>query len=60
MIIFGLSHPSLTIPAFLAKLEERRILALATSGGIRFVTHKDIDDDDIDRAYSAFQDILTR
>jgi threonine aldolase len=60
MIIFGLSHPSLTIPAFLAKLEERRILALATSGGIRFVTHKDIDDDDIDRAYSAFQDILTK
>jgi threonine aldolase len=59
MIIFDLSHPSLTIPDFLAKLEERRILALATTGRIRFVTHKDIDDDDIERAFSAFQDILT-
>jgi threonine aldolase len=60
MIIFDLSHPSLTILDFLAKLEERKILALDTKGGIRFVTHKDIDDDDIDRAYSAFQDILTK
>ncbi|GAH54179.1 unnamed protein product, partial [marine sediment metagenome] len=59
MIIFDFSHPSLTILDFLTKLEERRILALATTGRIRFVTHKDIDDDDIDRAYSAFQDILT-
>ena len=40
-------------------MKERKVLALATTGGIRFVVHKDIDDEDIDRAISAFRDILT-
>ena len=58
MIIFDFRHPDLTIPEFLKKLEEKKVLALATRGGIRFVTHKDIDDGDIERAISAFQNIL--
>ena len=36
----------------------RKVLALATTGGIRFVVHKDIDDEDVDRAISAFRDLL--
>jgi threonine aldolase len=58
ILIFGFNHPSLSIPEFLAKLKEHAILALATTGGIRFVTHKDVDDDDIDRAIQAFRKIL--
>jgi threonine aldolase len=59
IVIFGFDHPSLSIPEFLAKLKEHAILALATTGGIRFVTHKDVDDEDIDRAIQAFGKILT-
>jgi len=58
IIIFDLNHPRLTIPEFLDELKKRRVLALPTRGGIRFVTHKDIDDRDIDRAISAFAEIL--
>jgi len=59
IIIFGFNHPKISIPEFLAKLKEEGILALATSGGrVRFVTHKDIDDKDIDKALSAFHNIL--
>ncbi|MGB7297150.1 MAG: beta-eliminating lyase-related protein, partial [Candidatus Aminicenantales bacterium] len=59
IIIFGFSHPRLSVPEFLSKLGKRRVLALATSAGIRFVTHKDIDDEDIDRAIAAFKEILS-
>jgi threonine aldolase len=58
IVIFGFNHPGLSIPEFLAKLKENDILALATTGGIRFVTHKDVDDGDIDRAILAFKKIL--
>ncbi len=58
IVIFGFAHPKLTIPEFLSRLRERKVLALATTGGIRFVTHKDIDDEDIDRAFAAFSEIL--
>ncbi len=58
IIIFGFDHPRMTIPEFLAALSERRVLALATTGGIRFVTHKDIDDEDVDRAIAACREIL--
>jgi threonine aldolase len=59
IIIFGFNHPKISIPEFLAKLKEEGILALETSGGrVRFVTHKDIDDNDIDKAISAFRKIL--
>jgi len=58
IVIFGFNHPRLTIPEFLAELKKRGVLALPTTGGIRFVTHKDIDDNDIERAVSAFEEIL--
>jgi threonine aldolase len=59
IIIIGFNHPKISIPEFLAKLKEEGILALETSGGrVRFVTHKDIDDNDIDKAISAFRKIL--
>jgi threonine aldolase len=58
IIIFGLYHPRVSIPDFIAELGKRRVLALALSGGVRLVTHKDIDDEDVDRAIGAFQEIL--
>ncbi|MCX7974520.1 MAG: aminotransferase class I/II-fold pyridoxal phosphate-dependent enzyme [Candidatus Aminicenantes bacterium] len=58
IIIFGLNHPRWPIPSFLEELKRRRILALPVTGGIRFVTHKDIDDDDVDRTIAAFQELL--
>jgi threonine aldolase len=59
IVIFGFNHPRISIPEFLEKLKERGILTLATTGGrIRFVTHNDIDDKDIEKAISAFNEIL--
>jgi threonine aldolase len=60
IIIFGFEHPRLTIPAFLGELKARGILALAAPGGagIRMVTHKDVDDEDVDRAAAAFRALL--
>lgn len=59
IIIFGFDHPKYSIPEFLSKLREEKVLALATRGGIRFVCHKDVDDDDVDRAVAAFQKLLS-
>ena len=59
ILIFGFEHSKLSIPEFLARLKEHKILALATTGGIRFVTHKDIDDADVEKAMEAFKKILT-
>jgi threonine aldolase len=58
IILIGFDHPRLTIAQFLAALEKRGILALAVFGGIRFVTHKDVDDADVDRAIEAARGIL--
>jgi len=58
IIIFGFNHNRWSIPEFLSRMKERKVLALATTGGIRFVVHKDIDDEDIDRVIKAFQEIL--
>jgi threonine aldolase len=60
IIIFGFDHPAITVPAMLEKMKDMGILALAVSGGIRMVTHKDVGDADIDRAIKAFGDILGR
>lgn len=60
IIIFGFKHPQLSISDFLIELKKRDVLALATRGGIRFVTHKDIDDSDIEKAIAAFHDILNK
>jgi len=60
IVIFGFDHPRHTVPAFLEKLKEDKVLALATPGGnIRFVTHKDVGDEDVERAVGAFRRILT-
>jgi threonine aldolase len=59
ILIFGFSHPRTSAAQFLAELGKRKVWALATAGGIRFVTHKDIDDEDVDRASLAFKEILT-
>jgi threonine aldolase len=60
ILIFGFEHPKLTVAAFLGELRERGILALAAPGGIgiRMVTHKDVGDEDVERAASAFRAIL--
>jgi threonine aldolase len=55
IVIFGFDHPKFSIPEFLAKLKENGVLALATTGGIRFVTHKDVGDEDVARAIKVFQ-----
>jgi len=58
IIIFGFAHPKFSIAQFLAALKEKGILALSIAGGIRFVTHKDVDDEDVVRAVAAFRSIL--
>jgi len=60
IIIFGFDHPTITVPVLLEKMKEKGILALAVSGGIRMVTHKDVGDEDVDRAIRAFKDILAK
>ncbi len=59
IIIFGLSHPRLSVADLITELRKRRVLALAPFGGIRLVTHKDIDDEDVDRAIAAFKELLS-
>lgn len=58
IVIFGFSHPRMSVPELLSVLARRKVLALATSGGVRFVTHKDIDDEDVDRAIGVMAEIL--
>jgi threonine aldolase len=59
IIIFGLAHPRVSIGGFLAELGKRKVMALAPFGGVRMVTHKDIDDEDVDRAIVACREILS-
>ncbi len=58
IVIFGFKHPKLSVPEMLERMKAKGILALAVSGGIRMVTHKDVGDADVDRAIRAFQEIL--
>ncbi len=58
IIIFGLEHPRYSVPAFLDELKKKGVWAMATKGGIRFVTHKDVGDEDVERAIAAFRAIL--
>ena len=59
IVIFDFNHPKLSIPEFLEELRKKEILALATTGGIRFVMHKDVNDEAVDKAIEAFREILT-
>jgi len=58
IVIFGFEHPKLTCATLLDRMKEKGILALALSGGIRMVTHKDVGDADVERAIKAFREIL--
>jgi threonine aldolase len=58
IVIFGFEHPTLPVAALLEKMKEKGILALAVSGGVRMVTHKDVGDEDVERAVKAFREIL--
>jgi threonine aldolase len=58
IIFMDFDHPRLSVTAFLGKLREKGVLALSLPGGIRFVTHKDVGDEDVDRAVTAFREIL--
>ncbi len=59
IVIFGFDHPTISASALLEKMRERGVLALAIFGGIRMVTHKDVGDEDVDRAVRAFRDFLS-
>jgi threonine aldolase len=59
IIIFKFDHDQLSADEFIAKLKEKNVLALVTPAkDIRFVTHKDIDDEDVERAIAAIREIL--
>jgi threonine aldolase len=58
IIIFDFKHPRITIFEFLQKMKDMGILALSLTGGIRMVTHKDVNDEDVARAIAAFRAIL--
>jgi threonine aldolase len=59
IIIFKFDHPELTADEFITNLKEKNVLALVTPAkDIRFVTHKDVDDEDVDRAIAAIREIL--
>ena len=58
IVIFGFDHPTISVPAMVERMREKGILALAIFGGIRMVTHKDVGDEDVERAVKAFREIL--
>ncbi len=58
IIIFGVEHPHLSAADLLEKLEQKGILALSVPQGIRFVTNRGIDDEDIERTITAFTNIF--
>jgi threonine aldolase len=58
IVIFGLEHPAISVTDMLGRMKGKGILALAVSGGIRMVTHKDVGDADVERAVRAFREIL--
>ena len=60
IFIFGFEHPRYTVPAFVAELGRKGIgvLSAPSGAGIRMVTHKDVDDEDVAAAIAAFRAIL--
>jgi len=58
IVIFGFEHTDLSVPDFLEKLRQKGILGLPVPQGIRLVANKEIDDKDVERAITAFQEIL--
>ena len=60
IVIFGFEHPRFSVPAFVEALKGRGVLCLAAPGGagIRFVTHKDVGDADVEKAVETFRSLL--
>jgi len=58
IIIFGFNHPRISYEVFLVKLKENWIVTMTLQFGIRLVTHKDINDEDIEKTISVFKRIL--
>ncbi len=58
IVILGFSHRRVSIPQLLEELQKRQVLALSVGGGIRMVTHKDVGENDVERALDAFREIL--
>jgi threonine aldolase len=59
IVIFELQHPRLAAGQLVAALEQQGIRSLTTSPtAVRFVTHKDVDDSDIERAIDALGALL--
>ena len=58
IIFLKFNHPKISLQEFLNRLKEKGILALGLAGRIRLVTHKDIDDEDVEKAINAFKEIL--
>jgi threonine aldolase len=59
IILFKFDHPKMSADEFIAKLKEKNVLALVTPAkDIRFVTHKDVDDEDVERAIAEIREIL--
>jgi threonine aldolase len=58
ILVFTFRHSRLSPAQFLDELKKRGVLALSVLGGMRLVTHKDVDDADVDRAIVAFREIL--
>jgi threonine aldolase len=59
IVIFGLNHPKLSAEQLVSALWAQGIWSLTTSPTeVRFVTHKDVDDSDIERAIAALGALL--
>jgi threonine aldolase len=59
IVILGFRHPRITFGEFVSKLKENGILVTTPAGAIRMVTHKDLDDEDVERAVNAYRRILS-
>jgi len=53
-------HPAISVPAMPRKDEGEGHSGPGRPRGIRMVTHKDVGDEDVDRAVKAFKDILAK
>ncbi|MBM3297761.1 MAG: aminotransferase class I/II-fold pyridoxal phosphate-dependent enzyme [Candidatus Aminicenantes bacterium] len=58
IVLFTFKHPRLGAADLIRELKDRGVWALAVLGGVRLVTHKDVDDADVARAAAAFKEIL--
>lgn len=60
IVIFEVDPAKMKVPAFIEELKKRGVLALAFGANrVRMVTHKDIDDIDVERALSAIKEIMS-